>query len=213
MESMEMKEIESAIEGILFASGEPVHVDRICVALELDRPTAEQVLQKLMDYYSYERRGIRLLHIEDSWQLCSAPDYAEYIRRAFEIRKTAKLSQPALEVLTIIAYYQPTTRAFVDQIRGVDSAYTMGLLQERKLIEECGRLQVPGRPHLYRTTKQFLRAFHLTSLEDLPEMPDLGGEGQMRLNENGEIVDPTGDMELAGVPEDTELPEERETEE
>lgn len=213
MESMEMKEIESAIEGILFASGEPVHVDRICVALELDRPTAEQVLQKLMDYYSYERRGIRLLHIEDSWQLCSAPDYAEYIRRAFEIRKPAKLSQPALEVLTIIAYYQPTTRAFVDQIRGVDSAYTMGLLQERKLIEECGRLQVPGRPHLYRTTRQFLRAFHLTSLEDLPEMPDLGGEGQMRLNENGEIVDPTGDMELAGVPEDTELPEERETEE
>ena len=213
MESMEMKEIESAIEGILFASGEPVHVDRICVALELDRPTAEQVLQKLMDYYSYERRGIRLLHIEDSWQLCSAPDYAEYIRKAFEIRKPAKLSQPALEVLTIIAYYQPTTRAFVDQIRGVDSAYTMGLLQERKLIEECGRLQVPGRPHLYRTTKQFLRAFHLTSLEDLPEMPDLGGEGQMRLNENGEIVDPTGDMELAGVPEDTELPEERETEE
>ena len=213
METMEMKEIESAIEGILFASGEPVHVDRICVALELDRPTAEQVLQKLMDYYSYERRGIRLLHIEDSWQLCSAPDYAEYIRRAFEIRKPAKLSQPALEVLTIIAYYQPTTRAFVDQIRGVDSAYTMGLLQGRKLIEECGRLQVPGRPHLYRTTKQFLRAFHLTSLEDLPEMPDLGGEGQMRLNENGEIVDPTGDMELAGVPEDTELPEERETEE
>ena len=197
MESMEMKEIESAIEGILFASGEPVHVDRICVALELDRPTAEQVLQKLMDYYSYERRGIRLLHIEDSWQLCSAPDYAEYIRRAFEIRKPAKLSQPALEVLTIIAYYQPTTRAFVDQIRGVDSAYTMGLLQERKLIEECGRLQVPGRPHLYRTTKQFLRAFHLTSLEDLPEMPDLGGEGQMLLNENGELVDPAGDMEFS----------------
>ena len=213
MDTLEMKDIEAAVEGILFASGEPVHVDRICVALELDRPTAEQVLQKLMDYYSYERRGIRLLHIEDSWQLCSAPDYAEYIRRAFEIRKPAKLSQPALEVLTIIAYYQPTTRAFVDQIRGVDSAYTMGLLQERKLIEECGRLQVPGRPHLYRTTKQFLRAFHLTSLEDLPEMPDLGGEGQMRLNENGEIVDPTGDMELAGVPEDTELPEERETEE
>ena len=199
MESMEMKEIESAIEGILFASGEPVHVDRICVALELDRPTAEQVLQKLMDYYSYERRGIRLLHIEDSWQLCSAPDYAEYIRRAFEIRKPAKLSQPALEVLTIIAYYQPTTRAFVDQIRGVDSAYTMGLLQERKLIEECGRLQVPGRPHLYRTTKQFLRAFHLTSLEDLPEMPDLGGEGQMRLNENGEVVDPSEGAEITGA--------------
>ena len=109
MADMEMKEIESAVEAILFASGEPVHVDRICVALEIDRPTAERVLQKLMDYYAFERRGIRLLKIEDSWQLCSSPDYADIIRRAFEIRKPAKLSQPALEVLTIIAYYQPAT--------------------------------------------------------------------------------------------------------
>lgn len=189
MESMEMKEIEAAVESILFASGEPVQTDRICVALDLDRATAEQVLQHLTDYYSYERRGMRLLHIEDSWQLCSAPDYADAIRRAFEIRKPAKLSQPALEVLTIIAYYQPTTRAFVDQVRGVDSAYTISLLQDRKLIEECGRLQVPGRPHLYRTTRQFLRAFHLSSLDDLPEMPDLGGDGQMRLDESGQIID------------------------
>ena len=121
------------------------------------------------------------------------------IRKAFEIRKPARLSQPALEVLTIIAYYQPTTRAYVDQIRGVDSAYTIGLLLERKLIEECGRLQVPGRPHLYRTTRNFLRAFHLTSLDDLPEMPDLGGEGQMRINENGEIVDPADTAEITGA--------------
>ncbi|CDC73975.1 SMC-Scp complex subunit ScpB [Oscillibacter sp. CAG:155] len=201
-----MKEIESAVEAILFASGEPVQVERICVALEIDQPTVEQVLQRLMDYYAYERRGIRLLHIEDSWQLCSAPDYADLIRRAFEIRKPAKLSQPALEVLTIIAYYQPTTRAYVDQIRGVDSAYTIGLLLDRKLIEECGRLQVPGRPHLYRTTQQFLRAFHLTSLEDLPEMPDLGGEGQMRLGENGEIVDP----DAGAVPLPEEAPKDEE---
>lgn len=210
METMEMKEIESAIEGILFASGEPIHVERICVAMDMDRPTVEQVLQKLMDYYAYERRGIRLLRIEDSWQLCSAPDYADVIRKAFEIRKPAKLSQPALEVLTIIAYYQPTTRAYVDQIRGVDSSYTMGLLQDRKLIEECGRLQVPGRPRLYRTTKQFLRAFHLSSLEDLPEMPDLGGEGQMRLTESGEIIDPAEQAEITGAdtPEDAGLLEE-----
>ena len=208
METMEMKEIESAIEGILFAAGEPLHVDRICVALEMDRPTVEQVLQKLMDYYAYERRGMRLLRIEDSWQLCSAPDYADVIRKAFEIRKPAKLSQPALEVLTIIAYYQPTTRAYVDQIRGVDSSYTMGLLQERKLIEECGRLQVPGRPHLYRTTKQFLRAFHLTSLDDLPEIPDLGGEGQMRLTDDGQIVDPSESAEIMGMdsPEEADFP-------
>ena len=166
-----------------------MHIDRICLAAELDRPTAELVLQKLMDYYSFERRGMRLLRLEDSWQLCSAPEYADVIRRAFEIRKPAKLSQPALEVLTIIAYYQPTTRAYVDQIRGVDSSYTVGLLLDRHLIEECGRLQVPGRPRLYHTTKAFLRAFHLNSLEDLPEMPGMGADGQLRLAEDGSVLD------------------------
>ena len=189
VETREMKEIEAAVEGILFASGEPVHIDRICLAAELDRPTAELVLQKLMDYYSFERRGMRLLRLEDSWQLCSAPEYADVIRRAFEIRKPAKLSQPALEVLTIIAYYQPTTRAYVDQIRGVDSSYTVGLLLDRHLIEECGRLQVPGRPRLYRTTKAFRRAFHLNSLEDLPEMPGMEADGQLRLAEDGSVLD------------------------
>lgn len=146
MDTLEMKEVEAAIEGILFASGEPVAVDRICMAMDMDRPTVELVLQKLTDYYAYERRGMRLLKMEDSYQLCSAPEYGDIIRRAFEVRKPAKLSQPALEVLTIIAYYQPTTRAYVDQIRGVDSSYTVGLLLDRHLIEECGRLQVPGRP-------------------------------------------------------------------
>ena len=189
VETREMKEIEAAVEGILFASGEPVHIDRICLAAELDRPTAELVLQKLMDYYSFERRGMRLLRLEDSWQLCSAPEYADVIRRAFEIRKPAKLSQPALEVMTIIAYYQPTTRAYVDQIRGVDSSYTVGLLLDRHLIEECGRLQVPGRPRLYRTTKAFLRAFHLNSLEDLPEMPGMEADGQLRLAEDVTVLD------------------------
>ena len=191
VETREMKEIEAAVEGILFASDEPVHIDRICLAAELDRPTAELVLQKLMDYYSFERRGMRLLRLEDSWQLCSAPEYADVIRRAFEIRKPAKLSQPALEVLTIIAYYQPTTRAYVDQIRGVDSSYTVGLLLDRHLIEECGRLQVPGRPRLYRTTKAFLRAFHLNSLEDLPEMPGMETDGQLRLAEDGSVLNDT----------------------
>ena len=110
--------------------------------------------------------------------------------------------------MTIIAYYQPTTRAYVDQIRGVDSSYTVGLLLDRGLIEKCGRLQVPGRPRQYRTTKQFLRAFHLSSLKDLPELPDdIGEDGQMRLNEAGEVVDPMGDTEApaqtgAGEPAD-----------
>ena len=190
MDTLEMKDIEAAVEGILFASGEPVAVDRICVALNMDRPTVELVLQHLQDYYSYERRGVRLLRMEDSWQLCSAPEYGDQIRKAFEIRKPAKLSQPALEVLTVIAYYQPTTRAYVDQIRGVDSSYTVGLLLDRHLIEECGRLQVPGRPRLYRTTKAFLRAFHLKSLDDLPEIPGLEADGQLRLDQDGAVQDP-----------------------
>lgn len=189
MDTLEMKEVEAAIEGILFASGEPVAVDRICMAMDMDRPTVELVLQKLADYYAYERRGMRLLKMEDSYQLCSAPEYGDMIRRAFEVRKPAKLSQPALEVLTIIAYYQPTTRAYVDQIRGVDSSYTVGLLLDRHLIEECGRLQVPGRPRLYRTTQAFLRAFHLQSLDDLPEMPGMEGDGLLRLDEQGNLVE------------------------
>ena len=132
---------------------------------------------------------MRLVRMEDSYQLCSAPEYADDIRKVFEIRKPAKLSQPALEVLTNIAYYQPTTRAYVDQIRGVDSSYTVGLLLDRHLIEECGRLQVPGRPRLYRTTQTFLRAFHLNSLDDLPEMPGMETDGQMRLGEDGTVLD------------------------
>ena len=191
LESLDLHEVEAAVEAILFAAGEPLPIERICLALDLDRPTAEQVLQKLGDHYAYERRGIRLVRMEACYQLCSSPDYADLIRKAFEIRKTARLSQPALEVLTIVAYYQPTTRAYVDQVRGVDSSYTMGLLLERGFIEECGRLQVPGRPRLYRTTKKFLRDFHLSSLEELPEMPGIETDGQLRMGEDGTILDPS----------------------
>ena len=190
LESLDLHEVEAAVEAILFAAGEPLPIERICLALDLDRPTAEQVLQKLGDHYAYERRGIRLVRMEDCYQLCSSPDYADLIRKASEIRKTARLSQPALEVLTIVAYYQPTTRAYVDQVRGVDSSYTVSLLLERGFIEECGRLQVPGRPRLYRTTKKFLRDFHLSSLEELPEMPGIETDGQLRMGEDGTILDP-----------------------
>ena len=175
---MELKELESALEGILFAAGEPVGVERLCLGLEVDRPTLDAVAQRLMDQYSYQRRGIRLLRLENSYQLCSAPEFAGYVRKTLENRKPARLSQPALEVLAIIAYCQPATRAYVDQVRGVDSSYTVGLLLERELIEECGRLAVPGRPIQYRTTKNFLRSFGLSSLEELPELPDASQEGQ-----------------------------------
>ncbi len=174
---MELKELQSALEGVLFAAGEPVSVERLCLGLEVDRPTLDAVAQRLMDQYSYDRRGIRLVRLDGSYQLCSAPEYADAIRSTLESRKPARLSQPALEVLAIVAYYQPVTRAYVDQVRGVDSAYTMGLLLERELIEEAGRLSVPGRPMQFRTTKNFLRSFGMSSLEELPELPGSSQEG------------------------------------
>lgn len=179
---MELKELEAALEAILFAAGEPVGLERICAALEVDRETVDAVCQRLADEYSYQRRGVRLVRMEDSCQLCSAPEYAPAIRKTLESRKPPKLSQPALEVLSIIAYFQPATRAYIDQIRGVDSSYTVGLLLERELIEEAGRLAVPGRPIQYRTTKNFLRTFGLNCLEELPELPSAAPEdGQLTL--------------------------------
>ena len=168
---MELKELESAIEGILFAAGDPVPVERICLTLEQDRETVDSVCQRLADAYSYERRGIRIVRLDTAWQMCSAPEQAAYIRKTLESRKPARLSQPALEVLAIIAYFQPVTRAYIEQVRGVDSSYTVGLLLERELICEAGRLAVPGRPMQFKTTKTFLRSFGLTSLDDLPELP------------------------------------------
>ena len=179
---MELNELESALESILFASGEPVAVERLCLGLEVDRPTLDAVAQELMDKYKYERRGIRIVRMDTSYQMCSASEFAPHIRKTLESRKPPKLSQSALEVLAVIAYYQPVTRAYVDQVRGVDSSYTVGLLLERDLIEEAGRLAVPGRPTLFRTTKNFLRTFELNSLAELPELPDSTQEGtQLKL--------------------------------
>ena len=174
---MELKELESAIEAILFAAGDPVPAERICTALEQDRETVDAVCQRLADDYSYERRGIRLIRLEANWQMCSAPEHASAIRKTLESRKPARLSQTALEVLAIVAYFQPVTRTYIEQIRGVDSAYTVGLLLERDLIQEAGRLAVPGRPIQYRTTETFLRSFGLTSLEELPELLSATQEG------------------------------------
>lgn len=175
---MEVKELEAALEGILFAAGEPVAVERLCLGLEMDRHTIDTVAQQMIDRYQYERRGIRLLRLDTSYQLCSSPEVAGYVRKTLESRKSAKLSQPALEVLTIIAYFQPVTRAYIDQVRGVDSTYTVGLLHERELIEQAGRLAVPGRPMQFRTTKNFLRTFGLSSLDDLPPLPESSKQGE-----------------------------------
>ena len=169
----EQWDLTCVIEGILFAAGDSVSLDRLAELLERSRDEVEKAVLRLSDYYAFERRGMRLVRMKDHVQLVSAPEYAAPIRAAVELRKAPSLSQPALEVLAIVAYYQPTTRAFIDQVRGVDSAYTVGLLQERELIEECGRLDVPGRPVLFRTTENFLRSFRLESLEDLPDLEDL----------------------------------------
>ena len=180
---MEIRDIEGAIEGILFASGEPVREERIAAVLGIDKKLVADTANVLMDKYSYERRGIRLVRLEDSLQLCSSPEYADYIRLALETRKPPQLTQPAMEVLAVVAYYQPVTRVYIEQVRGVDSSYTVSLLQERGLIEPCGRLAVPGRPVLYRTTAAFLRTFGITSLEELPELPESAEEkdGQLKL--------------------------------
>lgn len=178
---MEIRDIEGAIEGILFASGEPVSAERIAAVLAVNKDIVLDVADRMMDYYSFERRGIRLVKLDGALQLCSSPEYAEYIRMALETRKPPQLTQPALEVLAVIAYFQPVTRAYIDQVRGVDSAYTVGLLNERGLIEPCGRLAAPGRPVLYRTTKTFLRTFGISSLNELPELPEASDDSDEQI--------------------------------
>ena len=172
----EKHDLECAVEAILFVSGEPVKQARIAAALGVEVSDIDETADRMKDKYSFERRGIRIVKLDDSLQLCSSPEYADYIRYALETRKPSQLSQPALEVLSIIAYFQPVTRAYVEQIRGVDSSYTVGLLLDRNLVESCGRLAVPGRPLLYRTTHVFLRSFGLESLSDLPELPHIEHE-------------------------------------
>ena len=202
---MEHDELLSVIEAILFAAGDPVPASRIALVTGEQTQTIISAAKDLAAAYEENRCGMRLVQMNDLLQLCSAPEYADYIRRTLEQRKPPKLSQPALEVLAIVAYFQPVTRAYIDQVRGVDSSYTVGLLLERGLIEECGRLQVPGRPRLYRTTKKFLRDFHLGSLEELPEMPGLEADGQLRMTEDGTILDPSAMTEKEGsVPENGE---------
>ena len=171
MENVEWKNIECSLEGILFSAGDPVPAERLCQALDIDRETLDTAAQRLADYYRFEQRGIRLLRLGDAYQLCSAPEQADLIRRTLELRKPPRLSQAALEALAVVAYCQPVTRAYLEQVRGVDSAYTVNLLLERGLIAPCGRLDVPGRPVQFATTEQFLRVFGLSSLDELPPLP------------------------------------------
>lgn len=167
---MEQTELQRGIMAILFAAGEPVDAGRMAFALDSDEQTVHRETKALMDQLAYDRSGIRIVKLEQAYQMCSSGEMAPYVTKALETRKPPKLSTSQLETLTIIAYYQPATKAYVEQLRGVDSAYCVSALLTKKLIEECGRLNVPGRPILYRTTPDFLRTFGLQSLEDLPEI-------------------------------------------
>ena len=165
---MERIELQRAIEAILFAAGERVEVGRLSLALETDPADIIQAVESLADQLAYERRGIRIIRLENGYQMVSSGEMADYVTKALETRKPPKLSSSQLEALTVIAYYQPATKALVEQIRGVDSSYSISALLNKKLIEEAGRLNVPGRPIQYRTTPAFLRTFGLSSLEELP---------------------------------------------
>lgn len=165
---MERTELQRAIEAILFASGERVEVSRLSMVLEEDPKAIMQACDSLANELAYERRGIRIIKLEKGYQMVSSGEMADYVTKALETRKPPKLSSSQLEALTIIAYYQPATKAMVEQIRGVDSSYSISALLNKKLIEEAGRLNVPGRPIQYKTTPDFLRTFGLSSLEELP---------------------------------------------
>lgn len=168
---MRWTELHAEMEAILFASGEAISLAQLSSVLALPPDTVEAACHELMDEYRFSRRGLRLLRLEDSYQMVSAPEYAERIRAILIGRKPDRLSRSALEVLSIVAYYQPVTKTYIEQVRGVDSSYTLGILLDRDLLEDCGRLDVPGRPILYRTTQSFLRVFGLCSLDELPQLP------------------------------------------
>ena len=165
--------LESIAEAILFASGEPISRDRILLAAECSPEELDAALCNLRDRYAAQSAGIRISFVGDTVVMSSAIEYAEYVRKALEMTKAPSLSLPSLEVLAIIAANQPATRAFVDQIRGVDSSYTVSSLVDKGFIEEDGRLDVPGRPILYRTTAEFLRVFHVRDVDELLEIPEI----------------------------------------
>ena len=166
------KNIECALEAVLFSLGEAVEIDRLAEALEVREDEVKNAFKNLQEKYEKENRGIKLIEIENSIQMCSNPDYFECIKRVTQIKKQAGLSSAALETLSIIAYNQPVTKGTIEFIRGVDCTYSVTRLLERGFIDELGRAETPGRPILYGTTMEFLRCFGLKSLEELPPLPE-----------------------------------------
>ena len=167
---MDLKQYKAAVEAMLFANGEPVGQDKLAAALSIEEPVVERLLYSLKDDYEKAERGICLLQLEDRWQIATKKEYGDYVKAILDNRRNAPLSPAALETLTIIAYNQPVSRSFIEQVRGVDSSSSVSSLEEKGLIEEAGRLDLPGRPVCFRTTDVFLRTFGLTSLSELPPL-------------------------------------------
>lgn len=177
---MDKHEIKSAIEAILFACGDPMPAQRIALVLGVEEELIYECAKELSEEFEGAQRGIRLVRLKDSLQLCSAPEHALSITRAMEQRRPPRLTQTALEVLAIAAYFQPVTRAYIEQVRGVDSSYTVSLLTERGFLEPCGKLEAPGRPTIYRTTELFLRTMGIENIDELPPLPDLSGDDSVK---------------------------------
>ncbi len=171
---MEIREIQAIIEAVLFAAGDAVELERLADITDVDKRSLREILKKMMNSYSYERRGIHIIRMEDSYQMCTNGAYAEYVGRLAEPPRRQNLSNAALEVLSIVAYKQPVTRSTIEHIRGVNCDYIVNRLIERNFIEETGRLDAPGRPILFGTTQHFLRAFGVSELDELPEFDSLG---------------------------------------
>lgn len=169
---MIMNELQASVEAILFAAGEPLEVERIAQALEQEKEIVESVLLALKKSLDDSHSGICLVQMDDLYQLCTRQEYAEQVRAVLEIKKNSPLSNAAFEVLAVIAYNQPVTKAFIEQVRGVDCSGVIQTLILKGLVEERGRLELPGRPLIYGTTPEFLKCFCVTNLDELPELPD-----------------------------------------
>ena len=169
---MNANKLTAACEAILFAYGEPMELSRLSEALGIEDELTEQLLLNLEAGLQERGSGLRLLKLDDKYQLSTDTEYADLIRSVLEIKRNTPLSQAAFEVLAIVAYNQPITKSYIEQVRGVDCSGVIASLCQKKLIEEKGRLDLPGRPLVYGTTPEFLRCFSLSSLEELPELPE-----------------------------------------
>ncbi|MGN1423368.1 MAG: SMC-Scp complex subunit ScpB [Oscillospiraceae bacterium] len=170
---MKFSEGMAAVEAVLFASGDPIETDKLAAAAEIESDTVIRIIDRLNDRYKEQGSALVIGKLGESWQMMTRPEYARYVKSALETRRQAPLTQAAMEVLAIVAYNQPVTRGFVEQVRGVDSSGVVKSLVDRNLLEEHGRLEdVPGRPIAYRTTENFLRVFGLNSISALPPIPN-----------------------------------------